>query len=57
MSEKYDDRDGSKLLRSNWRLLEDPWKSDQAQGVAAPDQEEGPREGENGRSLIPASEI
>ncbi|NLJ45558.1 MAG: SagB/ThcOx family dehydrogenase [Treponema sp.] len=55
MSESYEA--GRRLLKSNWTLIDDPWKSDQSLGVPAPAQEEGPKEGEAVLPLIPASEF
>lgn len=55
MSQAY--KAGRNLLKSNWKLLESPWKSDQAQGAPAPEQEEAARAGETVVSLSPAAEM
>jgi len=55
MEEKY--KASRKMLWSNWALLDPPWKSDQAQGVPAPQQEEAAKEGETVIPLVPASNM
>ncbi|HSV55487.1 MAG TPA: SagB/ThcOx family dehydrogenase [Magnetospirillaceae bacterium] len=55
MSESY--ADGRKMLKSNWNLLDDPWKSDQSKGVPTPAQEEGPMPGERIVPLIPSQDL
>jgi SagB-type dehydrogenase family enzyme len=55
MQETY--RVARKLLRSNWELLDPPWKSDMEMGIPVPDQEEPPKAGERIIPLVSASKF